>query len=590
MKLKIMIILIFILTYGVFFYSTTQTKNERIELILKEEINNLQTHYNLTMNYFIQDTQIIRENIKTNNKVINIFSEAQNANKAQRKILRDKLFKILTPMYSRIKTRGILQWQFVFPNNVSFLRMHKPSKYGDDLAAVRYSFKQVNKTKEVIIGFEQGRTTHAFRYVFPYYDNQGAYIGAMEISLASYALQEKFLNVNKIHSHFLVDKDIFNVKAWEEKDLIQKYIQSIEHKDYMYALTKNSDKNRLIQSKKNIIVPLRDKINRYILTKEPFALYSDIQETSQVITFLPIENTKENKIVAFLVSYSDNTNIHNIIHDYKKSNIIIFIGFMLLFYFIYKNLNHKKELEIEVKKQVQDIREKENLLIQQSKIAAMGEMLGNIAHQWRQPLNAVGLGIQKIKIYHEEGKLTDDNLDKTVKKSIILIKKMSTTIDDFRNFYKTDKIKKEFSVKDAVNETLSLIEASLKNSNIQIDILNINKCKNIIGYKNELEQVLLNIINNAKDALIENKTINPKITIEIVSKDDYININIYDNAGGIPHDICEKIFDPYFTTKDQGKGTGIGLYMSKIIINNSMNGELNVHNYKDGACFTIKLF
>ncbi len=589
MKLKITIISVFILIYGVFFYTTTQIKNKRIDLILNEEIKDLKTHYDLTMDYFIQDVSSFKINMQDNNKILNIFSQAQNANKKQKDILRKKLYKLLNPMYKRIHSRGILQWQFVFPNNISFLRMHKPSKYGDDLTDIRYSFKTVNTTKQTIIGFEQGRTTHAFRYVFPFDDKDGNHLGAIEISLASYSLQRKLQKINKIHSHFLVNKQIFKVRAWNEKDLIQKYIQSIEHKDYMFALQKDYNKNYLDIIKKDLIVPLQKEIDKGIASKKRFNVYIPFKEIAKVITFLPIKDTQKKRNVAYIVAYTDNINIKIVHKEYKRINIIVFLGLFLLSLFLYKILNHKKELEEEVKKQVEEIRRKNNLLIQQSKMASMGEMIGNIAHQWRQPLNAVGLAIQKIKIYHEEDMLTDENLTKTVNKSKKLIDNMSSTIDDFRNFFKINKIKIEFNIKNSVDETLALISANIGYYNISVDI-KIDKNIKYFGYKNELEQVFLNIINNAKDALIQNSVDNAKITIKVLSKDDVLSINIYDNAGGIPQDIIDKVFDPYFTTKEQGKGTGIGLYMSKMIIEGSMNGELSVKNYDNGSCFTIKLF
>ena len=142
---------IFILTYGIFFYSNTQTKNERIEFDLNKQIKGLKTHYDLTMTYFLIDVKSIRNNISNNQKAINIFSQAQNACKEQKNILRDELYKMLNPMYKRIRSRGILYWQFVFPDNISFLRMHKPNKYGDDLTDIRYSFNTSNKTKETVI-------------------------------------------------------------------------------------------------------------------------------------------------------------------------------------------------------------------------------------------------------------------------------------------------------------------------------------------------------------------------------------------------------------------------------------------------------
>jgi C4-dicarboxylate-specific signal transduction histidine kinase len=264
------------------------------------------------------------------------------------------------------------------------------------------------------------------------------------------------------------------------------------------------------------------------------------------------------------------------------------------------DISKRKAVEEILKKEKKDIEQKnllvkkklkyqEDILVQQSKMASMGEMIGNIAHQWRQPLNTLFLVIQKIKMYSDEDILTKKEIDKAVDKSKILINKMSSTIDDFRNFFKVDKAKKEFDISTAIDNTINLLDGSLKNSNILI--LKNYKDTNIIflGFINELEQVLLNIINNAKDALIENSIKNSKINIKITKEQNNINIDIFDNAGGIPEDIKEKIFEPYFTTKEQGKGTGIGLYMSKMIIENNFNGKINVYNINNGANFKIIL-
>lgn len=345
MKLKIILISIFILIYGLFYSTNMQKKSEEINFILNEEINILKINYDLTINYFYQDAKSIKNNIENNEKVIEIFAKAQKVSEEERSLLRTKLYKLLTPSYKNMQSRGVLQFHFVFPNNVTFLRMHKPSKFGDDLSDIRYTFKHANETKESVKGFEQGRTIHSFRYVFPFYDKQGKHLGAIGIALSSSALQEKLLNVNKIDSHFLVSKNNFNMKAWKTNRLIQEYIQSIEHKDYNYAVNENTDHNKLLEIKEKIINPLRKEINKGIKSKKSFSLYLLNDDTAKVITFLSIINTQNNKNDAYLVSYSNSNTIFNITEDYYKLNIIIFIGLLLLFYFIYKNLDYKNELK-----------------------------------------------------------------------------------------------------------------------------------------------------------------------------------------------------------------------------------------------------
>ena len=253
-----------------------------------------------------------------------------------------------------------------------------------------------------------------------------------------------------------------------------------------------------------------------------------------------------------------------------------------------QNYNIQRELEKsneELNRLRKQITEQQEIMIEQQKLASMGEMIGNIAHQWRQPLNALGLVLQNIKKAYERDRLDAAYLEKAVNKGKMLTTKMSTTIDDFRNLIKSKKLKESFFIKDVVNEVIEMVEASLKNHNIEM-ILELDESLKTTSYPNELFQVLVNLVNNSKDAFMEqNKS--GFIIIKSYKKDNDIVVEIIDNAGGIPFENPNKVFEPYFTTKD--KGTGIGLYMSKMIIEQDMKGSLNVENIEDGAKFSIKL-
>jgi len=246
---------------------------------------------------------------------------------------------------------------------------------------------------------------------------------------------------------------------------------------------------------------------------------------------------------------------------------------------LYKNqLEDKVELELRLNK------EKDRLIAEQSKLAAMGEMIGAIAHQWRQPLNALSGHIQFLEDDFDDNIVDEKYIKKFINKNMEFVKFMSNTIDDFRNFFRIDKKRVKFTVREKILNTVKIIQNDLDNHNVNITIND----KDFIsyGFANEFQQVILNIINNSKDALIQNNIENKKI--DIVIKDTGI-IEICDNAGGIASDIINRVFEPYFTTKEEGKGTGIGLYMSKKIIEDNMEGEIGVINYKDGVIFKIKL-
>ena len=234
------------------------------------------------------------------------------------------------------------------------------------------------------------------------------------------------------------------------------------------------------------------------------------------------------------------------------------------------------------------LREKEQMLIQQSRQAAMGEMIGNIAHQWRQPLNTLGLTVQQLSLYYDLGEFTKEFLDNSVDKSMGLIQHMSQTIDDFRNYFRPDKEKVEFKVQEAIASTLTLIEDSFKSQQIGIEL--VAKGDPVIpGFRNEFAQVVLNILNNARDVLMEREIKDPKVTITIGSENDRAVVIIADNAGGIPEEIMGKIFDPYFTTKGPQAGTGVGLFMSKTIIDKNLGGSLTAQNIAAGAEFRIEV-
>lgn len=241
-------------------------------------------------------------------------------------------------------------------------------------------------------------------------------------------------------------------------------------------------------------------------------------------------------------------------------------------------------LEQRVAEEAAKSREKDHLLIQQSRLAAIGEMIGNIAHQWRQPINALTLLLGNIKDAYEHNELGRDYLDKSVQEGQTIIQRMSATIDDFRNFFRPNKEKASFSVNDAVADALRILEAAFKNSSIAVFVKgdeNVMAC----GYRNEYSQILINILGNASDVFQERKVTDRRVHITISRRDALSEVTVEDNAGGIPSDILPRIFDPYFTTKE--KGTGIGLYMSKMIIENSMGGHIEASNIGDGARFTL---
>lgn len=271
-------------------------------------------------------------------------------------------------------------------------------------------------------------------------------------------------------------------------------------------------------------------------------------------------------------------------------------------------LNHtlSERVEEETKKRV----ENERMMLQQSRLAAMGEMIGSIAHQWRQPLNAVSAIVQDLRDAEQCGELDADYLNRSTETAMDNITFMSKTIDDFRNFFRPDKEKREFDIKRVAGEVLGMVAPQLKSLNIECRLTcrvhditftdfsgHVKACgeMTILGYENESKQVFLNLVANAKDAIIDRRARegNPELpgrvalTFDVV--DGRVVITITDNGGGIPDEIIGRIFEPYFTTKEASRGTGLGLYMCKMIVEKNMGGVLSARNTDGGAEFVMEV-
>lgn len=225
-------------------------------------------------------------------------------------------------------------------------------------------------------------------------------------------------------------------------------------------------------------------------------------------------------------------------------------------------------------------KEQQELLVHQSKLAAIGEMIGNIAHQWKQPLTYLSYNFINLREAQKRNLLDTVYLNKKLDKADAQLEFMSQTIDNFKDFYLPNKEKSLFSVEQASRETLEIMEYQFQQHSIQI-IMQVNKDIKLLSYKNEYKQILLNLLSNAKDVFLQRSISSPKITITIHEN----SISVLDNAGGIKEDILDDIFKPYFTTKEGN--SGIGLYMSKMIIEKDMDALLKVENSQDGALFSI---
>ena len=701
MKKVILFYLIFFGLSSTSYFILTYEKDQKIKEYLDIKTKQYTQNYDALYHEYKQLSEVIFKTKINTKEVLDIFKNRD----------RDKLYSHLKDTYSLLKQDHTLRLHFYLPNNDSFLRFHRPKKYGDNLTNTRETIKYVNETKKQIDGFEEGRIFGAYRFVFPlFYEKE--YIGSMDISIRTLSLNMKFTKNYKVVSNFLILKDVINKKVFKKDK--KNYIQSPFNQFLM-----EKEMFKKISKRKNIIamVPVSNETMR-LMTKEAlsdksFSTYDSNKR--DIMTFIKVQNPITKKTVGLFVVRSEANYIHNSTKHFYKTLLLLIVFIALVLFFIYKEIkfkdyikqNNKKlqtileeadsgiglmsldgrflevnraycellgytkeellnlnctdissenskktameiieeakekgmiskvrkeciskngslvniefsltllpsqnafiavinslndKLELEnfnsnLHKKIEDAMEKNKLqsqqILQQSRLAQMGEMISMIAHQWRQPLTAISATTSNLNVKLMMGDKIDNDF---LKKELNLIgdysQHLSKTIDDFRGFFKDNKTKEITTLKQIVSGTLDIVQTSVENKNIKI-ITHFNCNEKLKTYSNEVKQVVLNIIKNAEDILIEKDVENPTITIEVLCDANCSGqtLIIKDNAGGIPEDIIDKIFDPYFSTKKEKDGTGLGLYMSKTIIEEHCGGKISVSNDDEGAVFKIE--
>ncbi|MBF0564027.1 MAG: PAS domain S-box protein [Nitrospirae bacterium] len=291
-------------------------------------------------------------------------------------------------------------------------------------------------------------------------------------------------------------------------------------------------------------------------------------------------DVKEIEVHTTSITIKDRKMIFAILHDITEK-----IGFEKKLIEKTRELDSlNKDLQIRVNEEVTRRQTQEEMLIHQSRLASMGEMISAITHQWRQPLNTLALTVQDLEEAFTFGEIDDNYVKEFVSESLQQVKYMSSTIEDFKNFFKPSKNTKAFDVMASVREVLSLMSLQLKSYSIVVHCTS-DGDTTVIGHPNEFKQAILNMLNNSKDAVAKNEK--KEISVRGWEENGMVKLSISDTGGGIPQNYIDKIFQPYYTTKE--KGTGIGLYMVKVIIADNMGGNISVANTTQGAEFIIEL-
>jgi len=676
----------------IIFFIMSSEKNLRIEQFVDSKVKQYTLSYDSIYHQYHQRADIIFNSNINNKEILKLFKNRD----------REKLYSSLKDSYKIFSRYNLKQLHFHLPNNDSFLRFHRPSKFGDNLTNVRETVSYVNKIKKPIDGFEEGRIFNGYRFVYPLFEDD-LHLGSVEISFSAYAMVDEIMSHFEAVSNFIISKKAIDKKVFEDeksnytssifpgfyyeksiidrlktqknfkditltKDIIEKTLRDLELKK-PFAIYNNQD------TKLEVIIPVLNPVSKdlvaaviiesnsdYIVNKSKnflvvyftvsvlislifFAFYKQIvlntklyavlDEASSGIAMIDENGNflEVNNKYCELMGYSKNEfkNINcidlstqeymekskDMLETVKREgyvsrvrkacraksgdivNVEISINKLPIVnrYVVVANpLDDKIALEElnntlnqKVNEQVKKLRTQDKMLIQQSKLAAMGEMIDAVAHQWKQPLGVVKLSASELEYLYEYAKdeLTQEFTYETSKRIQDQINHLVETIDEFRGFFRPKENLESVNIKKLVDSTLLLLKDELVKHTIKTTYHG-DENIDISLIPNEFKHVIINIVNNAKDQFISKKIEDKNIDFYLSKDENSITFKICDNAGGIPKELIPKMFDANVTTKEEDKGTGIGLYISKNIIE-KLHGTIEASNENGGACFTIAL-
>ena len=353
-KIILILLVLFFISLAVAKVIIEQNKDHKIEITLKNHLNTLSTHYDMIMYDQKFKADAIYKRTFRDDRILNIFEKANHIkDKRELSKLRYKLKLIIQENYKIYHEDGVLQYHFVFPNNVVFFRMHKPSKFGDDLSKIRLDFAWANKNKKEIHGFNKGKTSHAFRNIRPVFSKNGDFLGTLDVGFTSTELQDRLNKVSKIHTHFIIKKDIFSSKAWSRDDVKGQYITSSESSQYMTGINKEYNFGHISKNRR-YIENIQKDINKGFENGKPFSVLGT-KDKYLAISFYPIRSLITNDVAAWIISYTKDKNINLAITESEDLFIMIVFLFIILYVFLYRILTQKSILDDQVKIQTQSL-------------------------------------------------------------------------------------------------------------------------------------------------------------------------------------------------------------------------------------------
>lgn len=342
-KISLLLVLLLALYSGSYFFIEIY-KSQRVDEILKEHSRYLDISYKQGLDRFKIIGEHIYYSMQNDVEFVELLFKANDKNLKES---HKRIYEHLEDEFYRLKSSGIMGVHIILPNGKTIVRMYKEEKYGDVITLLRPTLHAVNNEQRYIAGFEEGKTSHGYREVHPLYKN-GEYIGAVEIMFSSTKLQDYTMKASKIHTHFIVNKNVFEHNAWKS-NVAEPYEDSIEHKQYLFSLNDHVHHNRLQESAQRIIKPLQKDINRGIDSAQEFVLYLVVDGKAEILVFKPVQRFIDQKVIAYLVSYSDSENLYTLDKSTFNLKLILALIFIFTYLVILKFLKEKETILNELK-------------------------------------------------------------------------------------------------------------------------------------------------------------------------------------------------------------------------------------------------
>ncbi len=532
----------------------------------KTNFDNTKKEFEHQLTHSIEQT--VATTINTYSMMASVVLETTEAKALMKAGKRDELYALLESKWKLWSTinpdfRIML---FHRADGTAFLRMHKPEVYDDYLSGIRPMVKAVHEQQKVLTGYETGKYSTVFRLMTPIF-YEGEYLGALD-----FGINPNYF-VKTIHE-FSGNMGVLFIK---EKHLkLFKREATFQLNEYSLQSSINKETQSLLTS-----LPAN-----YAFTKETML---EVGEKHYFVHAYPMYDFEGNE-KAQLLFFLDLTESVNVQQQFSLILLVTSLIFLILMFFL---LNRSFDTLLIRLKQMhdehtQEIKEMDAIMHRQSKMAAMGEMLSMIAHQWRQPLGSIAAVTGGLKLQIELDRFKKELFEEKLDNINDYVQYMSQTVDDFRNLYKPDKQKEPIVLKDVADSALTIMEPTMKQHRIEV-VTEYETDAPVMGYSNELIQVILNLLKNAQDMHVDNQTEAAKITVTVKESGEGMqSLVVADNGTGVPEAMMEKIFEPYYSTKDERNGTGLGLYMSRSIVEDHCGGKLRVENH-GGAHFIITL-